>query len=135
MQWLSQPFVLNENRTLDEYDPPQVLQEGETVCEASYLTRISRTRNWFYKDEDLDSTLVRMKYVISSDIGLEEMGEGNSLPKSLKDKRKWEAKKPLKLVHEDYLILQDEIERRSYLDYNEEIIDDDGVLHMEDDEN
>lgn len=128
VQWLGQPYQLQESCVLSEYVPPIFVPKGETVCDARYWMKVPRAPQWYTLSDD--KTKVRLCQVLASNVRLvEESGaEGIALPKTCNrsQARTLQARKVLS--HESLL---DEITRRDVIEFIE---DEDDVLERSDDD-
>ena len=82
VQWLGQPYQLEESCVLPEYAPPIFVPKGETVCDARYWIKVPRTPQWYTLS--LDKTKVHLCQVLASDVRLveESNAERILLPKT-----------------------------------------------------
>ena len=59
IKWTTSPYTLQEDKLLNEYEPPQLVKAGEIVCEGQYFNPVSRARLWYTPSEV--PTTVRMQ--------------------------------------------------------------------------
>jgi hypothetical protein len=119
VQWTSDPYTLQESIELEEYDPPLHLEAGELVCEARYLNKVPRARQWYTAPTTDLPTTVRLQQVIDPMLELLEISPANKLPNNC-DKRACERLQARKISNESHEELIEEIHRRECLDFDEE---------------
>ena len=88
VEWKDEPFTLQEDIQLHEYDPPARIQNGELVCKAKYLEKVPRAKFWH--TPTVYETTVRMKNVLSADVTLLPFSAEN-IPRGLSRKAGDEA--------------------------------------------
>jgi hypothetical protein len=120
VQWTSDPYTLQEDLQLTDYDPPVIIPAGELVCDAKYLEKVPRTKRW-YIPTNL-ATTVRLKQVVATDMALLPISEANKLPNNC-DKRRATPLGPRKVREDEHDAIGEEIRRRDELNYEEEVGD------------
>ena len=94
-------------------------KKGEHVCRATYYDPLKGARGWYY--ETTDKIVVRMRYVLATDVALLDPSEEVKLPRYMKkvDRDFAEGKiiKKMDSDMDDYLI--DEAKRRECHDFDE----------------
>ena len=90
VEWTDEPFTLQEDILLHEYDPPARIQNGELVCKAKYFEKVPRAKLWH--TPTVYETTVRMKNVLSADVTLLPILAEN-IPRGLSRKAKEEAER------------------------------------------
>ena len=70
VKWTSEPYILQENTQVDDYTPPVTVHAGEFVANAQYMNPVAKSKLLYIypKSKDVLNTIVRMRYVIESDI-------------------------------------------------------------------
>jgi hypothetical protein len=123
VEFLGKPFQVVENAYyLEEYTPPQRVEQGEYLCDAVYLNKVPGARLWYTPSSD--HTKVRISQLLATNLSLESESEANPLPNNCQkvEARRLGAKK---VTIESHLGLLDEISRREIIQIEE---DDDDVL-------
>jgi hypothetical protein len=88
VEWTDEPYTLQEDIQLLEYDPPARIQSGELVGKAKYLEKVPRAKFWY--TPTIYETTVRMKNVLSADVNLLPISAEN-IPRGLGKKAKEDA--------------------------------------------
>ena len=47
--WTSEPYTLQEDIDLEQYDPPIVIKSGELVCDAEFFNKVPGAKLWYTK--------------------------------------------------------------------------------------
>ena len=70
VKWTSKLYALQENIQLDDYIPPVTVHAGEFVANAQYMNPVAKSKLLYTYPKSIDvlNTIVRMRYVIKSDI-------------------------------------------------------------------
>ena len=70
VKWTSEPYTLQGNTRLDDCIPPVTVPAGEFVANAHYINPVAKSKLLYTypKSKDVLNTIVRMRYVIKSDI-------------------------------------------------------------------
>jgi hypothetical protein len=118
IQWTGEPCTLQQDETWNDCTPPMLAKAGELVCKGRYLQRVPRARNWHTHAGPEEDTTVRLKHVVATDLLMMEEAPDNKLPTSC---RRADARslKPVRLPTQEYDDIQDEIHKRSAIDYEE----------------
>jgi hypothetical protein len=126
VQWLGQPYQLEESCVLPEYAPPIFVPKGETVCDARYWMKVRRAPKWYTLS--VDKTKVRLCQRLSSNVRLveESEAEGFMLPKTCNRSQARRLQGRKVMSHESLL---DEITRRDVIEFIEE--EDDVLEHSD----
>mmetsp|Transcript_39227 Transcript_39227/g.95297 ORF Transcript_39227/g.95297 Transcript_39227/m.95297 type:complete len:477 (-) Transcript_39227:173-1603(-) len=122
--WTSLPYTLQEDKLLQEYDPPMQIKAGEHVCDASYWNLVPRARFWYTPDmSEQGKTVVRLQQILHPAVLLEAEGPGIALPNTCRkaDARAKGARKLNASSHDQVL---DEKRRRDMLCYEESASED-----------
>jgi hypothetical protein len=90
VEWTDEPFTLQEDIQLHEYDPPARIQSGELVCKAKYFEQVPRAKFWH--TPTVYETTVRMKNVLSADVNLLPISAEN-VPRGLSRKSREEVER------------------------------------------
>jgi hypothetical protein len=133
VEWVGEPWTLDEDLVLDEYDPPIVLKRGERVVRAKYYNKVPRATRWYTPSNLL--TTVRLQQVLVANLEIQsESTTTSKLPNTCNKvaARRKGARMMDKIDHEKIV---DEIARRAILDFYEEEEDDDDDEEEEDDDN
>jgi hypothetical protein len=128
VKFLGKPFQVVETCFLEEYTPPQRVEQGEHLCDAVYLNKVPGARLWYTRSSD--QTKVRVSQLLATNLSLEAESEANPLPNNC---QKEEARRlgARKVTVESHLGLLDEISRREIIQIEE---DDDDVLQNSDED-
>jgi hypothetical protein len=127
VQWTSDPYTLQEDLQMTDYDPPVIIPAGELVCDAKYFEKVPRTKRWYIPtkivggQQDL-ATTVRLKQVVATDMMLLPISNANKLPNNC-DKRRATPLGPRKVQEDEHDAIGEEIRRRDELNYEEEVGD------------
>jgi hypothetical protein len=62
VQWTFVPYMLQEAT----YE----FQEGELVCDATYLNPVGRAKNWYTPGTSMGEMLIRIQHVVAGDVEL-----------------------------------------------------------------
>ena len=89
------------------------------VCEARYLNKVPRARQWYTAPTTNLPTTVRLQQVIDPMLELLEISPANKLPNNC-DKRACTRLRARKISNESHEELIEEIHRRECLDFDEE---------------
>ena len=120
VQWLGNPYTLQEQYACHAFDPPVLIPTGELVCEAKFWTPMSTKTHW-YHEPDIDlHVMVKVKQVVMGKIDLQPVNETNALP------RKWVGyadKNPHSLSRDDHATILDRICARENYNYTETVED------------
>eukprot|EP00966_Prymnesium_polylepis_P149338 3450181-Prymnesium_polylepis.1 len=139
VQWIGEPYTLQEDEELTEYTPAIWIKAGEAVCKGKYFNKVQGAQLWYTAMEGAAAeteTLVRMKHVVAADLKLAPISEVNKLPHGMNKKKKTETtkKKALKIDPLDHERIGDEIIRREAFALEEEEEDDDSEEEEEEDD-
>jgi hypothetical protein len=119
VEWAGEPYTLQEETVLNEYEPPIILPEGELVCEAKYWSQVPRAKRWFTPSQTGDTrTVVRLQQVVASRVRLIAISATNKMPNTC-DKRTATRLGARKLHPEDHEAMVEEMSRREVLDFHE----------------
>ena len=119
VQWTSDPYTLQADSILDEYDPPLLMRKGELVCDAKYFKKVPRARRWYTPTHGTTpGTVVRLQQVVASDIQMLETTEA-ALPSTC-DRRTAQRLHAKKIAETDHEAILEEISMREGLDHDEE---------------
>ena len=66
VKWIGEPYNLEEEYTLVDYDPPIQIPIGELVVDAIFFEKVGRAPNWYTPVDNL--TVVQVQHVMASDI-------------------------------------------------------------------
>ena len=143
VEWTDEPFTLQEDILLLQYDPPARIQNGELVCKAKYLEKVPRAKFWH--TPTIYETTVRMKNVLSADVTLVPFSAEN-IPRGLSRKGREEAERQgaMRVTEKENEQLRHRITNLDLLDHDdpeyaefvgdeEEDGDDDDVEEQEED--
>jgi hypothetical protein len=121
VRWASDPYSLQEDVFLDDYDPPLQIVRGELVCDAFYCSKIPRARQWYTPPQDAaTSTPIRLQQVLVGNLNVLPVGGDNRLPNNYY-RRRAEELGAFRVSDDEHDMLQDEIARRDLLDYDETV--------------
>jgi hypothetical protein len=116
VEWKSEPYTLQEDTELTEFDPPLELQAGELVADATYLNSVPRAPLWYTKS--VLNTTVRVKQVLAAKLNLLEISDENKVPRGC-NKKEVERLEGKRLKDADHKDILDERMRRVALDHEE----------------
>ena len=120
VQWTGTPHCLQEDTTLDTFEPPMHLKKGELVCEARFLNAMTCGDHWHGEPSEELHTLVRMQHVVATDLVLEPVSESNPFPLGARKRLDVAALRPVKLSEEDHERIANEMFFRKELGHSEE---------------
>jgi hypothetical protein len=66
IRWVGEPYALDEPTKVEGC--PQPMPKGTMVCNGKYLTRLTRSPHWFYQDDDAETHIFRLQYIVAPDI-------------------------------------------------------------------
>jgi hypothetical protein len=115
LQWTSNPYTLQDDTALTEYDPPEMVEKGALVCEANYWNKVPRAKDWY--TPSLTRTIARLQFVIDPNISLEIQSNDCKLPNNC-DKRQARQLGACRIPKEVHASLIDEIIRRDTLGFD-----------------
>jgi len=121
VRWEGVPFELEKDTYFDEEEsnPPVQAKKGEYVCRATYYDPLPGASGWYWKTED--KIIVRMRYVLATDVALLDPSDEVKLPKNMRrEHRRFANENIIKKIDgdvDDYLI--DEAKRRECHDFDE----------------
>ena len=115
LQWTSNPYTLQDDTELTEYDPPEIVEKGTLVCEGNYLNKVPRAKDWY--TPSLVKAIARLQFVIDPNLFLEEESNVCKLPNNC-DKRQARQLGAMHIPKQVHALLIDEIIRRDTLDYD-----------------
>lgn len=120
VRWIGEPYNIEQDTELTDFDPPMILQSGELVCDAIYFNTVPRANHWY--TPSTNRTKVRLQQVLLADATLEVESQTNPLPNSCRkiEARRQGAKKLLQSDHDT--IIMDAISRRQIIDHDEEML-------------
>ena len=118
IQWTSTPYPLQQDTTIDTFDPPLELKAGDMVCNAMYLNAVPHCKLLYtHSNKKTLSTIVLIQHVVDANITMKKLTKRDDLPKNMR--RFYQDIKNLNAVmvsantHE---CIVEEIERRNMLD-------------------
>lgn len=129
LTWTTEPYTLQEDVYLNEYDPPMRVLTGELVCEGTYWMRVPRAKNWYTQmvEEDGGKTTVRVQQVLVPNLVLEAESSSLKLPNTCNKKHaRQKGARYLPATAHDTIL--EEKCRRERLAF-----DDEGTAHDDDD--
>jgi hypothetical protein len=85
VEWTSDPCTLQGDTELTEHSPPEMVEKGSFVCEATHCNKVPRAKHWC--TPSLLKTVARLQFVIDPNLFLEAESNVKKLPSS-KDGRK-----------------------------------------------
>ena len=138
--WTSEPYTLQEDIDLEQYDPPIVIKSGELVCDAEFFNKVPGAKLWYTKTEGEErKVVVRVKQVVASDLTLDAVSSSIKLPTSLpkRTKNALKGKAPRRVDSGEHELILDEICRREVLEHSEsddESSDEEGDAEAEEEE-
>ena len=118
VKWTSQPYRLEENRELTEYNPPILVPKGELVADAVYFNPVPRAPRWYTPSGT--STTVRLQQVIEANLKVGSELNGSSILPNLCNKTEARRKGALRVSEHDHGCLLDEISRMEIIDFVED---------------
>ena len=85
IRWEGLPFELEKDTCFgeEESDPPVQAKKGEDVCRATYYDPLEGASGWYWKTED--KIVVRMRYVLATDIALLDPSDEVKLPNRIEE--------------------------------------------------
>ena len=85
IRWEGLPFELEKDTCFgeEESDPPVQAKKGEYVCRATYYDPLEGASGWYWKTED--KIVVRMRYVLATDIALLDPSDEVKLPNRIEE--------------------------------------------------
>ena len=123
VQWTSEPYVLQEDTKLTEYDPVVTLPAGTQVCNARYWLQVSGATSWYVADTaETGLTVVRMQHVVHSTVSLIKLSdEHNPAPPHLNARQRQAMTDQKARRMEDGVLenILEEISKREPLDFEE----------------
>ena len=140
VEWTSEPYTLQEDTELTEYEPPIRLKAGELVVEAEYFEIVPRTKLWYTRMPGPNNrTTVRVNFVVAADLSLSSISSSNKLPSHLSRKAKEEARNlgAQRVSSEEHDEMLEEIHYRETIEFEddeEEDSDEDEESEGEEDE-
>lgn len=96
------------------------------VVRAKYFNKVPGATRWYTPSTELFTT-VRLQQVLVTNLGLQLESSTLKLPSSMRNKEATRRKDPVMISQEDHNRIEDEIARRSVLDFYEEEEDEDGM--------
>ena len=134
VEWLGEPFVLEEDCTLDTFDPPQHFKSGELVVYAKYFNKVQRAPFWYTASDSVFKELIKVQHVLAADLKLLEIStDSNPLPRSC-NRREAERRGAKKVSETDRRLIQEQIERNMLIEYVDDNIDYESEEEDENDE-
>lgn len=121
VEFLTDPFRLDKDTALKEYDPPMLLRKDELVVTAKYFNKVPRASKW-YTPSNIKTT-VHIQQVILAGLSLLPISAAdNRLPSYLTKaaRRSADAKKAVRIAQSDHEIILEQLARRQIIDYEEE---------------
>ena len=120
LQWTSTPYPLQEDISVNTFNPPLMLKAGEIVCDAVYLNAVPNCKLVYtHSDHDSLSTKVLLQHVVDANVEMTKLTKKDDLPKNMR--KVYNEIKQLDAVmvsaHTHECIVE-EIERRNNLDLN-----------------
>ena len=123
VDWMSEPYTLQDDVELAEYTPAMWLKAGELVCDARYYHEVVGAKGWYTPMEASEQrdTVVRVQQVVAADLRLKPIAADNKLPSGMNKRKKELASKlgAVRLLNADHEKMLDEICRREELEHDE----------------
>jgi hypothetical protein len=116
---MGDPYTLQEDTELTEYNPKIFLKAGELVCSAKYLEKVPRAKQWYTQTREAIMTTVQMQQVVAADSKLMPISPDNQLPRTCRRQHAQELG-AVRVSDEDHDEIMEEIHRREILDFDEE---------------
>lgn len=122
VRWTSEPYELEQDEELTDYDPPMKLPAGELVCEGQYLNKVDRAKRWYTQSDG--STIIRLQQVLHSNVTLEEESIGTNPLPNISRQAKAEARRlgARRLTEKDHDMIMYEASKRHIIDHDEEML-------------
>jgi hypothetical protein len=130
VQWMGNPYTLQERHVCHAFDPPNILEEGELVCEAKFWTTTSKGSLWYYEPPNDILVMVRLKQVLMPN--LEMRNHHDPSVKLSRNLQHFADMNPHILYEQDHLHIMDKIEGRANLNHEEYVEDEDDYFYEED---
>ena len=118
IKWTSTPYPLQNDTSINTFDPPLVIKAGEMVCDAMYLNAVPNTKLLYtHSNSDNLSTTVLLQHVVDADIKLTKLSRKEDLPKNMrKQYRNIKNLNAVMVSTHTHECIVEEIERRNILD-------------------
>ena len=111
VHWEGRPYLAEKDTVIQNGEISFSVKQGEWLCKGKWLFHVTDADNWYFVKENADYITVRMQQVVSADVRLLPVGDGNRLPPSCDDgprrsyiERKY---KPMKILDVDHDFLMD----------------------------
>ena len=64
VQWVGEAYTLQEQYSCHAFDPPNIICEGEMVCEAKFWTPMNKGSFWYYEPGEDINVMVNLNQVV-----------------------------------------------------------------------
>lgn len=80
-QWKSEPYTLQENTCMIDYESPIKAYTCEIVCDALFLNPVHNAKHWFTKmNQGNEDVTLGLKQILLSNVKIMRIGENNKFP-------------------------------------------------------
>ena len=121
VRWTGSAYTLQEKYTCHSFDPTVIINEGELVCPAKFMTTTRKTSYWYHESDEETPIMVNLKQVVMPYIELiQDNDTTNNFPSCFKV---YADMDPNLLSEHDHKIILDKIEARENINHDEYLED------------
>ena len=110
VKWTGNAYTLQEKYKCHAFDPAVIINEGELVCPAKFMTPMKKTYHWYHDPDEAIPVMVKLKQVVMPLIEFIQVNNtANKLPLHYKG---YAYMNPRLLPVHDHQVILEKIEAR-----------------------